>query len=79
MVTIPDENCLIWANEAGIKRVIQNIIKNALNYGRKLIVIEMINDENKVEILVKNKYNINHNIDTDRIFMRIKLHISGEV
>lgn len=79
MVTIPDENCLIWANEAGIKRVIQNIIKNALNYGRKLIVIEMINYENKVEILVKNKYNINHNIDTDRIFMRIKLHISGEV
>ncbi len=79
MVTIPDENCLIWANEAGIKRVIQNIIKNALNYGRKLIIIEMINYENKVEILVKNKYNINHNIDTDRIFMRIKLHISGEV
>ncbi|MDF2822528.1 MAG: hypothetical protein K0R15_2976 [Clostridiales bacterium] len=69
-ITIPDETCLIWANEAALRRVMQNVIKNALDYGRNLIIIEMNSNENSVEILVKNKYNSNDNIDTERVFNR---------
>lgn len=68
-VEIPEDSCIVWANEAAIKRAIQNIIKNALDHGKDQIVIEM-RCNNKVEIIIKNKFPSGDNIDTDKVFTR---------
>lgn len=70
VVSIPDESSFILANEAGLRRVIQNVIKNAMDHGNEQIVIEMNSDYNKVKLLVKNKYLGMDKIDTDKVFHR---------
>lgn len=69
VVSIPEVSCIVWANGAAIKRAIQNIIKNALDHGKDQIVIEMLRD-NKVEIIVKNKFQSSDSIDIDKVFTR---------
>jgi signal transduction histidine kinase len=69
-ISIPDECCTIWANEVGIRRILQNVIKNTLDHGREMVIIEMKNSEEKVEVTIKNKYNNIDNIDTEKIFDR---------
>lgn len=67
-VAVPEDSCIIRANEAAVKRILQNIIKNALDHGKEQIDIEMKNNENKVEIIIKNKYNCDDIIHMDKIF-----------
>lgn len=69
-IEIVEETCFVWANEAGLRRVIQNVIKNALDYGKERIVVEMLQDGKTVNILVKNQYNPEDDIDTERVFQR---------
>jgi signal transduction histidine kinase len=68
-VSIPEDNGIVWANSAAMKRAIQNIIKNALDHGKEQIVIEMFIAE-KVEIIVKNKCHSGDSIDADKVFNR---------
>lgn len=69
-VSIPDQNYYIWANEEGMKRSIQNIIKNALDHGRDQIIIEMNCDNSRAKIIVKNKFYCDSGLDIDKIFDR---------
>ncbi len=70
LIEIPEEGCLIWANEAGIRRVMQNIIKNALDHGKETIVIDMKKKDNRVRVDVKNGYESSEPIDTKQVFQR---------
>lgn len=69
-VSIPEENCYILANEAGLKRALQNIIKNALDHGKEQIIIEMSCQESKAEIVIRNKCSIGEEIDPEQVFQR---------
>lgn len=69
VVSIPEDNCMVWANSAAMKRAIQNIIKNALDHGKEQIVIEMFIAD-QVEIIVKNKCHNSDSIDADKVFNR---------
>ncbi len=70
IVLIPEESSFVMANEAGLRRVVQNVIKNALDHGNEQIIIEMKRGSDKVELFVKNRYLGIDKIDTDKVFHR---------
>ncbi|MFT4145696.1 MAG: HAMP domain-containing sensor histidine kinase [Mobilitalea sp.] len=70
IISIQEKSSIISANEAGLRRVIQNVIKNSLDHGNEQIIIEMKNNDQVVEILVKNKYTGINKIDADKVFHR---------
>lgn len=77
-ISIPegvDELFYIDANEAGLKRVLQNMIKNALDYGRESFVLELkaipnSKKSNTILLSLENKRNPEEEIEIDQVFNR---------
>lgn len=69
-VNIPDEILTANANLAGMKRVLQNIIKNALIHGERDLFITMRPRGEFAEISVGNGISTNDEIDVSRVFER---------
>lgn len=69
-VNIPDEIFTVNANLAGIKRVLQNIIKNALVHGEKDLFVSMQPHGEDVQIAIGNKIAEDEEIDVTRVFDR---------
>ncbi len=69
-VSIPDEIFTVNANLAGIKRVLQNIIKNALVHGEKDLFVSMQPHGEDVQIAIGNKIAEDEEIDVTRVFDR---------
>lgn len=67
-VDIPDEICYITANEAAVRRVLQNLVKNALTHGQGNLSIVMTNRKEWVEISVSNPIAEEDSIDVSRVF-----------
>lgn len=67
-IQITEEQLRVICNEEALKRVLQNIIKNGLEYGQKQMQISLVRNNNKVIIRFKNKYNNCESIDLNRIF-----------
>jgi Signal transduction histidine kinase len=69
-ISIPNKSFIVWANVAAMKRTFQNIIKNALDHGQEQIMIAMRDYDNRVEIIIKNKFLSEESIDINKIFQR---------
>lgn len=69
-IDIPDQIFTANANLAGFKRVLQNIIKNALVHGNRDLFIKMSPHSECIEISIGNKVYENEEIDISRVFDR---------
>lgn len=72
-VDIPSGIYTVNANSAALKRVLQNIIKNALIHGESKLEVSMVGNgetDETVEISVGNKISEGESIDISRVFER---------
>lgn len=69
-VSIPDEIFTVNANLAGLKRVLQNIIKNALVHGERDLFVTMQSRGDFAEIAIGNKIVEGEEVDVNRVFHR---------
>ncbi|GAU76697.1 sensor histidine kinase KdpD [Fusibacter sp. 3D3] len=69
-IQITDEPLNVICNVEAVKRVIQNMIKNGLQYGEQHIEIGLVRVGNKAILKFKNSYNKGDHIDVDQIFDR---------
>lgn len=60
----------IEGNEAGLRRTIQNILKNALDHGETGIYIALFREENRIILQVKNEAAHPEEIDVSQVFER---------
>lgn len=67
-VDIPDEICYITANEVAVRRVFQNLVKNALTHGQGNLSIGMTICKEWVQISVSNPIAEGETIDVSRVF-----------
>ena len=67
-VDIPSEICHINANEAAVKRVLQNLVKNALTHGQGELSVSMTLRDDRIDISVSNLVAEGEIIDVSRVF-----------
>lgn len=67
-VDIPGEICYISANEAAVKRVLQNLVKNALTHGCRELSVSMTSRGEWMEISVSNPVAEGETVDVSRVF-----------
>ncbi len=67
-VDIPDEICYITANEVAVRRILQNLVKNALTHGQVNLSSGMTIRKELVQISVSNPIAEGENIDVSRVF-----------
>lgn len=60
----------IWANEAALQRVIQNVIKNGLDHGHKQLQIRLKTEGKWMTLLFRNRVEHPENIDANMVFER---------
>lgn len=68
LVTISDESLFVMADESAIKRVIENLISNAIFHGEGYVSITLERRERHVRLVISNA--VNMPIDTRMIFDR---------
>ena len=66
---ILDNSCFICADEKMLRRIMQNLISNAVKYSTKDVIISLVKKD-RVQIKVKNSIGIIEDINTERIFER---------
>lgn len=69
-IEVTYEQIQVVCNEAAIKRVLQNIVKNVLEHGKNEIKISLKKEDNKAVIKFSNIYRDSETIDIDQIFDR---------
>ncbi len=69
-IQITDEQLSVICNDAALKRVLQNIIKNGLEHSQNQIEISLKRVNSKAIIKFKNRYKNSENIDIEQIFDR---------
>lgn len=60
----------IWGNTAALRRVIQNVIKNGLDHGRKEMRISLTTDGGTAVLIFMNRVENPQDLDPDRVFDR---------
>ena len=70
MITISEAPCYIYADRHGMKRILENLIKNALVHGTGDYMFSLEKRENAVEIAVSNRTDSIEEADMERIFDR---------
>lgn len=73
LIEIPKESIFVWGNEDAIKRILNNLISNAIQYGSegKMIGIKIRTTEDSVYIEVSDKGKGISEIHKDRVFERM--------
>lgn len=69
-IEITEELLYIQGNEQGLRRVIQNIIKNGLDHGEKSIKIQLLQVKDCVGLKISNRVANPEEIDTSQVFER---------
>lgn len=69
-VSVCDERVSTYGNEMMIGRMLQNIIKNSLEHGKKEVIIRLTADEKRIIFSCSNKAEHAEQIDIDRVFER---------
>ncbi len=69
-ILIPEHPILIPCSQAGMKRVMQNILKNCLIHGSNIIVCTLKENRETVTIIVENDSPDSDQIDIDHVFER---------
>lgn len=67
---INEEDMYIFANSGALKRVLQNVIKNAISHGEQSVEIYLKKQHNKAVLQIANQYNSIDNIDETKVFDR---------
>ena len=67
---ITTELLYISGNEQAIRRIIQNLIKNALDHGQKRLAISLERQEQKVRLQIRNQVSHPETIDVSQVFER---------
>lgn len=67
---LPEGKMPVLGNEAAIRRILQNIIKNVLDHGGRSVEISLFAVEGKACVIVQNKVEHPEEIDVSRIFER---------
>lgn len=70
VIEIAGEPCYICADKQGIRRIMENLLKNALAYGTGDYRFSILPRDNKVEIIVSNRTDAIEKEDVERIFER---------
>ena len=73
IVRIPEEDCLIMADHQSLIRIIGNLIKNAVHYGkdRKVLGIELTETTNDFQLLIWDQGSGISNVDIGNVFERM--------
>lgn len=69
-ISIIDEELYIQANRQGLRRIIQNVIKNGLDHGDKEISINLRNIDNNAVLRISNHISDQEKIDVTQVFER---------
>ena len=69
-IQITEEQLYIHGNRQGLRRVIQNVIKNGLDYGEKKIRIELERNQNQAVLRISNQVAHSEQINIDHVFER---------
>lgn len=69
-INLPEEDLFFYGNEAAYKRVLQNIIKNALLHGEKELKVSAYRAENNIVLEIGNRVPKDSKIDVEAIFQR---------
>lgn len=69
-IKITEQMLYISGNKQGLRRVIQNVIKNGLDHGEKNISIELDSYDNQVVLKISNYTRHPENIDLGHVFER---------
>lgn len=67
---VKGEDMYIFANSGALKRVLQNIIKNAISHGEQNVEIHLKKQDNKAVLQIANQYNSLDKIDETKVFDR---------
>ena len=65
-----EEQLYIHGNRQGLRRVIQNVIKNGLDHGEKKISIVLERDQNQAVLRISNQVTHPEQINIDQVFER---------
>ena len=69
-IQITEEQLYIHGNRQGLRRVIQNVIKNGLDHGEKKISIELERNQNQAVLRISNQVTYSEQINIDQVFER---------
>lgn len=69
-VSVCDERVRTYGNEIMIGRMLQNMIKNSLEHGKKDVCIQLTAEEKKIIFSCENKVENAEQIEIDRVFER---------
>ena len=69
-IQITEEQLYIHGNRQGLRRVIQNVIKNGLDHGEKKISIELERNQNQAVLRISNQVAHSEQINIDHVFER---------
>ena len=69
-IQITEEQLYIHGNRQGLRRVIQNVIKNGLDHGEKKISIVLERDQNQAVLRISNQVTHTEQINIDQVFER---------
>lgn len=69
-IQITEEQLYIHGNRQGLRRVIQNVIKNGLDHGEKKISIVLERDQNQAVLRISNQVTHSEQINIDQVFER---------
>ena len=69
-ISITEEMLYISGNKQGLRRVIQNVIKNGLDHGEKNISIKLAREDNHALLKISNYTEHPENIDLSHVFER---------
>lgn len=67
-IMITEQECIAYVNEASVKRVLQNIIKNSLSHGLNRVEISLKRTEKEILFTCQNDFLETEKIDKTRIF-----------
>ena len=69
-IQITEEQLYIHGNRQGLRRVIQNVIKNGLDHGEKKIRIVLKREQNRAVLRISNQVIASEQIDIEHVFDR---------
>ncbi len=69
-IDIPEDDMVVLSNEAALRRIFQNILKNSIEHGKSRLSIALAVSDDKVHICFENDYLASEPIDAKKVFDR---------
>ena len=69
-ISLPEKQLYMEGNEAGLKRGLQNIIKNGMDHGQEKIKVQLFEKEEKICLWICNEVTNPEEIDVSKVFQR---------